>query len=193
KSEKLPLQSSRTDSQSESHAMERRKTPRGSPRCSDTGGRAATPYRSGARRPAGVDGTWRTDNRGSPGTWEILSSPPRAPGRETGSTTPGLGGALVRRGAKRTSGRERYRQTKATKCGGTGGRRAERLDSTDEAGELAPEDRVEGSEASVGRPDRGKHAEHIEVLPHVHWTRTDSHGDPCMIDSGQSAILAPVS
>jgi len=85
--------------------MERRKTPRGSPRCSDTGGRAATPYRSGARRPAGVDGTWRTDNRGSPGTWEILSSPPRAPGRETGSTTPGLGGALVRRGAKRTSGR----------------------------------------------------------------------------------------
>ena len=42
----------------------------------------------------------RTDNRGSPGTCEILSSPPRAPGRETGSTTPGLGGALVRRGAK---------------------------------------------------------------------------------------------
>ena len=34
------------------------------------------------------------------------------------------------------------------------------------------------SEASVGRPDRGKHAEHIEVHPHVHRTRTDSHGDP---------------
>src|SRR5262249_1606574 len=47
----------------------------------------------------------RTDNGGSPGTCEILSSPQRAPGRETGSTTPGLGGALVRRGAKRTSGR----------------------------------------------------------------------------------------
>jgi hypothetical protein len=35
-----------------------------------------------------------------------------------------------------------------------------------EAGELAPEDPVEGSEASAGRLDRGKHAEHIEVLAH---------------------------
>src|SRR5262249_9170043 len=45
-------------------------------------------------------------------------------------------------------------------------------------GELAPEDPVEGSEASAGRSDRGKHAEHIAVHPHVHGTRTDSHGDP---------------
>ena len=52
------------------------------------------------------------------------------------------------------------------------------LDSTDEARELAPEDLVEGSEASVGRLDRGKHAEPIEVLTHVHGTRTNSHGDP---------------
>ena len=37
---------------------------------------------------------------------------------------------------------------------------------------------MEGSEASVGRLDRGKHAEHIEVHPHVHGTGTDSHGDP---------------
>ena len=37
---------------------------------------------------------------------------------------------------------------------------------------------MEESEASVGRLDRGKHAEHIEVQPHVHGTRTDSHGDP---------------
>jgi hypothetical protein len=37
---------------------------------------------------------------------------------------------------------------------------------------------VEGSEASAGRSDRGKHAEHIEVHPHVHGTRTDSRGDP---------------
>jgi len=34
------------------------------------------------------------------------------------------------------------------------------------------------SEASAGRTDRGKHAEHIEVRPHVHGTQTDSHGDP---------------
>ena len=37
---------------------------------------------------------------------------------------------------------------------------------------------MEGSEASAGRLDRGKHAEPIEVHSHVHGTRTDSHGDP---------------
>jgi hypothetical protein len=35
-----------------------------------------------------------------------------------------------------------------------------------------------GSKASVGRLARGKHVEHIEVHPHVHGTRTESHGDP---------------
>ena len=37
---------------------------------------------------------------------------------------------------------------------------------------------MEGSEASAGRSDRGQQAEHIEVRPHVHGTRMDSHGDP---------------
>jgi hypothetical protein len=37
---------------------------------------------------------------------------------------------------------------------------------------------VKGSQASVGRIDRGKHVEHIEVLTHVHGTRTTSYGDP---------------
>src|SRR5215468_4367698 len=46
------------------------------------------------------------------------------PAGATGLPTPGPGGALVRRGTNRTSGRARYRQTKATKCGGTGGRRS---------------------------------------------------------------------
>ena len=45
---------------------------------------------------------------------------------------------------------------------------------------------MKGSEASAGRLDRGKHAEHIEVLPHVHGTRTNSHGDP----SGVANLLA---
>ena len=48
----------------------------------------------------------QTDNGGSPGTWEILSFPRQYPGWRTGSPTPGLGGALVRRGAKTTSGPE---------------------------------------------------------------------------------------
>ena len=73
----------------------------------------------------------------------------------------------------------RYRQAKETKCGGTGGRKSQRFDSTVEAGELASEDPVEESEASAGRPDRGKHAEHIEVLMHVPVTRLDSLGDHC--------------
>jgi hypothetical protein len=36
---------------------------------------------------------------------------------------------------------------------------------------------VEESEASVGRLNRGKHAEHIEVPEHVTVTRLDSFGD----------------
>jgi len=36
---------------------------------------------------------------------------------------------------------------------------------------------VEESEASVGRLDRGKHVEHIEVLKHVNVSRSDSLGD----------------
>ncbi len=45
----------------------------------------------------------------------------------------------------------RYHQAKATKRGGKGGRKSQRLDSTVEAGELALEDPVEGSEASTNR------------------------------------------
>lgn len=36
---------------------------------------------------------------------------------------------------------------------------------------------MEESEASVGRLDRGKHGEHIEVLKHVNVSRSDSPGD----------------
>src|SRR5262249_59870081 len=46
------------------------------------------------------------------------------PGRRPGLPTPGLGGALVRRGANRTSARWRYRQAKATTRGGRGGRKS---------------------------------------------------------------------
>ena len=37
---------------------------------------------------------------------------------------------------------------------------------------------MEGSEASADRLDRGTHAEHLEVLTHVHGTRANSYGDP---------------
>ncbi len=45
---------------------------------------------------------------------------------------------------------------------------------------------MEGSEASAGRLDRGKHAGPIEVHPHVHGTQTDSHADP----SGMTKLSA---
>ena len=57
------------------------------------------------------------------------------------------------------------------------GRKSQRFDSTEEAGELAPEDPGEGSEASAGRLDRGKLVEHIEAPSHVTVTRSDSLGD----------------
>jgi hypothetical protein len=37
---------------------------------------------------------------------------------------------------------------------------------------------VEGNDESAGRLDRGTHAEHIEVLTHVHGTRANRYGDP---------------
>jgi len=71
-------------------------------------GHAAALQRSGASSPAGVG--WehvQTDNRGSPGTWE---NPVRLlgeiPAGDTGLPTPGLGGALVRQGAKAASATE---------------------------------------------------------------------------------------
>jgi hypothetical protein len=63
-------------SESEGHAIERRKPSRGSLCLGITRGHAAAPYWSSASSPAGVGLEHvQTDNRGSPGTWEILSSP----------------------------------------------------------------------------------------------------------------------
>src|SRR5262249_23943979 len=72
----------------------------------------------------------------------------------------------------------RYRQAKATKRGGTDGRKSQRFESTVEAGELTREDPGEGSEAAVGRPERGKQVEHVEAPRPVHETCSDSLWDP---------------
>jgi hypothetical protein len=133
--------------------------------------------RSGASSPAGVEEHAQTDNGGSPGTWEILSSPQHNPGgsyRETNSRP--LVFRRWREGERNNQRRLRYRQAKATKRGGTDGRKSQRLDSTVEAGELRPEDPGEGSEASVDRLSRGNHAEHIEVRSHVPVTRLNGIG-----------------
>ncbi len=102
---------------------------------------------------------------GSQRTWEVVSSPRKKtrmgiPGDQPRARRSAFGG-----GGRYESSRMLpwYCQAKATKRGETGGRKSQRLDSTVEAGELAAEDPVEESEASAGRLNRGKHAEHIEV------------------------------
>src|SRR5262249_15390105 len=87
-------------SESESHALERRKTSRGSLRFSDTG--AAPLHRYGlvpAVPPASTDHGKRAIGvpQGLGRSCHLLSE---LPAGETGSTTPGPGGALVRPGAK---------------------------------------------------------------------------------------------
>ena len=49
----------------------------------------------------------------------------------------------------------RYRQAKATKRGGMGGRKSQHPHSTDEAGELVPRDPVEGRKNREGVPGVG--------------------------------------
>ncbi len=127
-------------------------------------GHAAAPQRSGASSPAGVG--WehvQTDNRGSPGTWEN-------PVRSSANSRLEIPGHQLQALAAHSSARERkqrvhprYRQAKETKCGGMAAGRRSALIVPSKQGELAPEDPVEGSEASAGRLDRGKHVEHIEV------------------------------
>ena len=53
----------------------------------------------------------------------------------------------------------RYRQTKATKCGGMDGRKSQHPRITDEAGELVPRDPVKGRKNRKGVPDGGPWAE----------------------------------
>src|SRR5208337_843653 len=82
--------------------------------------------------------TCANGNGGSPGTWELLSSPWKKPGWGYRVTNPRPNVA-----ARSDGGSERcvilwYRQVKETKCGGKDGRKSQCLDSTDESGELDP-------------------------------------------------------
>ena len=69
----------------------------------------------------------------------------------------GLGAMALGRDGSETRVQPWYRQAKATKRGGMDDRKSQRLDSTVEAGELAPEDPGEGSEASRNNTVGGKH------------------------------------
>ena len=119
---------------------------------------------SGASSPAGVEEHVQTDNWGSPGTWEILSSPRQIPGwsyRVTNSRPRRW--VLVRRGAKRASanrGIAKRRQRSAARRV-AGSRNA--LIVPLKQGNSPRRTLWRGSEASAVRLNRGKHAEHIEV------------------------------
>ena len=78
-------------------------------------------------------------HRGSPGTWEILSSPSLwRPGGTPGHQMPRPTSAALAAGGSETTSAAWYRRAKATKRGGKGGRESEHLRSTGEAGEPAP-------------------------------------------------------
>ena len=71
-----------------------------------TKGRAAVSQWSDTSSPAGVGLEHVQTDKGSPGTWEILLLPRQHPDGDTGLTTPGLSGALVRLGTNTTSATE---------------------------------------------------------------------------------------
>src|SRR5450755_3235708 len=66
----------------------------------------------------------QTDNWGSPGTWEILSTPQRIPGRSYRVTNSRPRRRTRPPVSEKNEWALRYRQTKATKCGGMGGRKS---------------------------------------------------------------------
>ena len=89
---------------------------------------------AGPGRRSCANGNW-----GSPGTWEFLSSPRKTtrmgiPGDQPQARRSALGGG----GSETRPAKPWYRQTKATKCGGRGGRKSQCLGSTEESGELGP-------------------------------------------------------
>ena len=143
------------DSESERHAIERRKTFRRSLCCSPSGGHVAAPYWSGASSSAGVEEHAQTDNGGSPGTWEIL----HVSSADSRLELPGdqLQASAVHSSAGERKQRvePRYRQAKVTKRGGMDGRKSQHPRSTDEAGELVPRDPVEERKNRKGVPDVG--------------------------------------
>jgi hypothetical protein len=97
----------------------------------------------------------QTDNRDFPRTWEIL----HVSSADSRLELPGdqLQASAVHSSAGERKQRvePRYRQAKATKRGGMDGRKSQHPHSTDEAGELVPQDPVEGRKNRKGVPDVG--------------------------------------
>ncbi len=118
---------------------------------------------SGVSSPAGVGVEHvQTDNCGSPGTWENPACSSAIPGWRYRATTPGLGGALVRRGAKQRV-QPRYRQAKETKCGETAAGRHSVLIVPMKLANSTRLEPMEESEAPIHGTVSEKHDECIEI------------------------------
>ena len=90
-----------------------------------------------------------------PGTWETLTSPLEKNRMREG---PSLQRRRPRAAASTGErARQRYRQAKGTKCGGTGVRESEPLNGTDEAGELTRGTRWRDERGRVGGTAWGTH------------------------------------
>ncbi len=109
------------------------------------------------------NGTWQTDNRGSPGTWEN-------PVRSSANPGPEIPGHQLQALAAHSSGRERnerveprYRQAKETKRGGMAAGRHSALIVPTKLANSARLEPIEGSEASSHGTVFEKHDECLEI------------------------------
>ena len=118
-------------------------------------GHAAALQRSGASSPAGVGLEHvQTDNRGSPGTWEILSFPRQYPGwRHRVTNSRPCRRTRPSRSERNECNRGTAKRRKRSAAGRAAGSRSTL--STDEAGELLPQDPVKGRKNRKGVSDVG--------------------------------------
>jgi len=129
-----------------------------------TRGHAAALYGSGVSSPAGVEEHEQTDNWGSPGTWEILSSPRKIPGRSYRVTNsrPRWWHSSAEERKKTSDNRGTTKRRQRSAVGGAAGSHSALIRPTKLANGPQPEP-LEESEA----PDHGtvfeKHDECLEI------------------------------
>jgi hypothetical protein len=130
-------------------------------------------------------------HKGSPGTWETCSSPPRnRPGSAEPETSRPPAGHPGSRGAKRWRQRVVLPDGQG-KSGGKDGQESERPHSTVEAGEPISEEPCGGKGASSHRTVGGKHGGGIELRNCVHATTTDSRVGPAIAADGVHIVEPP--
>jgi hypothetical protein len=144
---------------------------RGSRHCPISGRQDQSAVVAERRGPAGV-GEHGTYIMGSPGTWEILSSPSESRLWESGKQSRARGGCAFHRGSELKAQR-RYCETKGTKRRGKGGRKSECFILPWKRG-TKPEGPCGGKGAPEHGTVRGKYGGDIELHDRINETRADS-------------------